>query len=124
MSSTGLVHGALVVFIFGHVVYLRSEVHKWHFVIQLSCILLVDALQVSVVASAVHVATIDVDSCIRLFFDLLWLFLFHDRECKRQLIDCNLVLTCVSLQDTSQESLWEVHSRDPVRAWVSFGQPF
>jgi len=110
VPSTSLIHGTLVFFLLGHVIDLRSEVHQWHCVIQLCWVLLINALEISVVASAVHVAAIDVDSNLRLFLNLLWLLLIHERECERELVDRNLVLTCVSLQYTSQESLWEVHS--------------
>jgi len=122
-SKRGLVKRSKIVFGIWLVVLLRLEPNDRHRLGHLGWELIGDLLSISVPSCAINESTIDVDTILRLCFNLFWSLCFLDLEGEGKSIDSNLVLSCMGLKDTSHETLREEHTRKPIRGWVSVVEP-
>lgn len=122
-ALASLVAGASILLLISLVVFLWLEPDEWHLVVQLSWELVIDFLLISVVASAIHVETVDVGTVLWVLIDLFNGLSLHHGEGEGELIDRDLVLSGVSLQGTSHETLWEEQARDPEALWRAVLQP-
>ena len=85
--------------------------------------LVIDALLFTIVAGSIHEASIDKDTILWALFHLTGLFEFKNLKGECKFINSDLVLTGVSLQNTSHEALREEHATDPVSQWATLGEP-
>jgi len=122
-SERGLVKRSEIVFGIWLVVLLRLEPNDRHRLRHLGWELIGDLLSISVPSCAINESTIDVYTIRRLFFNIFRSFCFLDLEGEGKSIDSNLVLSRMGLEDTGHETLWEEHTRKPIRGWVSVVEP-
>ena len=85
--------------------------------------MVIDALLFTIVAGSIHEASIDEDTILWALFHLAGLFELKNLKGEGKLINSDLVLTGVSLETTSHETLREEHATDPVGQWATLGEP-
>jgi hypothetical protein len=122
-SSGGLVTWASIIVLASLKVFLRLEVNDWHLVVHFTWELVGNSHGLSVPSCSVHVQTIDVDSILGLFLNLILSFLDQDLEGELKLVNSNLIHSSMSLKHTSHETLWEEESGDPETLWLSLLEP-
>ena len=105
----------------GHVVLHGREMDHGERIIKHCWLLLVDASQLSVVTRTIHKEPVDVNAILWSFLNLIWLLGLLNLELPSQQVDSNSVLSCMRLQHSCQEALWEIHAWQPIAAGVALG---
>ena len=105
-------------------IFLRQQPDQRELGVELLRVRFVKVVGLGVPAGALHVHSIDEAAILRGLADGGWSRVVAHLEVVAKLIDGDLVLSCVVLEGTREESLWEEETRDPEGSWGSAVNPF